>query len=158
MRIISRLSAWAAVAVIAATGIAVGSAGPAAAAECPVGEREPVQVITVPALPNAPLSIFGSPVALSEAGTGTVQACPDSIIMDLDIDPEPFAVGERTQARYDRVFATDRGRAISVAFHLDYLTALELVGTPTLGDQADNRVRDIRFFQEIDVVQHLLQQ
>ena len=90
----------------------------------------PVLITTVPEVPDAVLTVDGQPVALDARGAATVTSCRSSLVDGVMVDHEPVPWGDGARARYDRMFVTDGGSAVSLAFDVDYATDVEIVGVP----------------------------
>lgn len=91
-----------------------------------------VRISTVPQTPNARVTVDGRQVALDPSGRATVTTCRSTLVdtVLVDGDPVPWRDEERSQARFDRMFVTDAGRALALAFDVDYMTDVEVVGVP----------------------------
>jgi hypothetical protein len=134
---VSRVHGAAAMSVLAMV-LGLGPAVPAAAgtpmavtAACPdPADVGPVAVTSVPAVSGLVVQVDGQDVALSDQGTATVTACRDDLVSRVSVGADPIQLDDRRRVRYDRMFVTDSGRAVALAFHVDYLTDIRLNGLP----------------------------
>lgn len=120
----------------AAGAVAVGLLGPSPAAvavpSCPVDRPlTAVQVSTVPVVPGARIIVDGVPVVTDAAGHATATVCRLVSARDITGPSEPIALAGYRRAVFDRVFISDRGQVLQVAFGMETEVALQFYGLPT---------------------------
>lgn len=125
--------------IVTAALVAAVTAGPAAAAPVPApaggycdNPRDvvPIQISTVPAAPNMVIHMDGQPLQLSAEGTAAPVSCRRELISRIEVARDAYQIDERRQVRFDRIFVSDAGRKVELAFHTDYLTQIRLNGLP----------------------------
>lgn len=129
--ILSRLARLFVGAMLAVVAVVLPGTGAAAAPACADGdEPTTIRVSTVPVVPNAEFSLDGRRVRLSKKGTGTVSACPVRDASRVVGPADPIKLTPLIRARYSRVFVSNSGRLLELAFFTDYLVGLTFTGLP----------------------------
>ncbi len=117
---------------VAAAGLVAGAAGPAAAAPGCAGGAAPtaIAIETIPVVPGAIVRLDDQPVVLSKKGTGSVLACKVTDASRVAGPEEPIELTPILRARYTRVFISQGGRKLQLAFATDYRVGVTFTGLP----------------------------
>ena len=121
------------VAALVAVGAVVVNATVVAAAPACEDGRDPttVRIKTIPVVPNVEFKLDGKTVRLSSKGTGSVVACRVRDASRVVGPDDPIKLTPLLRARYSRVFVTDAGRQLELAFFTDYRVGVTFIGLPT---------------------------
>lgn len=116
--------------------VGLAAAGPAPAASaapaCPADRPlTSVSVSTVPVVPGATIDIEGTIVVTDGAGQATAKVCQLVSARDVTGPADPIVLAGQRRAVYDRVYLTDRGRRLQVAFGMEAEVSFAFSGLPS---------------------------
>jgi len=116
----------------ALAGLGLAAAPAAAAPTCPA-DRPAVtlQITTVPSVPGAAIDVDGTRVVMDGAGRGRLVTCRLRDAGSVTGPTRPIALAGHRRATFDRVFLTDRGTRLQVAFGVEYQVSFSFRGLPT---------------------------
>jgi hypothetical protein len=120
--------------VVVCAAWSLGSAASPAAAEpsCPASRPAvTLQISTVPTVPGARIDVGGTAVVLDGAGRGRLRTCRLADAGSVTGPDAPVELAGKRRARFDRVFLSDRGSRLQVAFGVEHQVSLTFLGLPT---------------------------
>lgn len=116
----------------ACAGAALTTAPAAAAPVCPAARpRVTLQIVTVPTVPRAEIDVAGTRVVLDGAGRGRLVTCRLADAGAVTGPSEPVELAGKRRATFDRVFLSDRGSRLQVAFGVEHQVSFSFLGLPT---------------------------